>query len=65
MRAATSPVYGADPAAVWTIESIARTVGPSVLRRALDVQVVDVTGTAARSFHEWAVEHAAEFTTAG
>src|SRR5262249_58276978 len=45
MRAATSPVYGADPTAVWTIESIARTVGPSVLRRALDVQVVDVTGT--------------------
>ena len=27
--------------------------------------VAHVTGTAARSFHEWALEHAVEFTTAG
>jgi diguanylate cyclase (GGDEF)-like protein len=68
MRAATSPVYGADPAAVWTIESIARTVGPSVLRRALDVQVVDVTGTTPVRrlwLHSVATAHAARSLAAG
>ncbi|MGE3175685.1 MAG: diguanylate cyclase [Planctomycetota bacterium] len=44
MRAAAAPIYE-QKRDFWTVDSIAQALGPSLLRRALDVPSVDVTGT--------------------
>lgn len=44
LRAAAAPIYGTKQN-FWTLPALAQTLGPSLVRRTLDVPAVDVTGT--------------------